>query len=63
MTTAAGQHAPTNLHANASAIPGAHHVIAVASGNGGAGKSATAMKLDVALSVQGLEVGLLGGGV
>lgn len=50
----AKKHAPAG-----DAIPGVKHIIAVASGKGGVGKSTTAANIAVGLSALGLKVGVL----
>ncbi len=49
-----GKAAPTPTE-----IPGVKHIIAVASGKGGVGKSTTSINLALALQKQGLKVGLM----
>jgi ATP-binding protein involved in chromosome partitioning len=50
---------PTNPFANQARVPGIKHLIAVASGKGGVGKSTCAVNLACALRHSGAKVGLL----
>jgi ATP-binding protein involved in chromosome partitioning len=55
----AGAQPNQNPFANVAALPGVQHVVAVASGKGGVGKSTVATNLAVALGLSGLRTGLL----
>jgi ATP-binding protein involved in chromosome partitioning len=48
-----------NPFANLPALPGVQHIVAIASGKGGVGKSTVATNLAVALGMSGLRTGLL----
>ncbi|MCE4223879.1 Mrp/NBP35 family ATP-binding protein [Methylobacterium sp. C25] len=56
---APGAGAPPAPPRTGPALPGVRHIVAVASGKGGVGKSTTACNLALALHAQGLRVGLL----
>ena len=56
---AAGQAAMGGAFANQSKIPGVKHVVAIASGKGGVGKSTCSANLACALKLLGARVGLL----
>jgi ATP-binding protein involved in chromosome partitioning len=60
-TTAAHGHARQPGPPPKEAVPGIRHIIAVASGKGGVGKSTTAVNLALALAAQGHRIGLLDG--
>ena len=53
------EHHPAGTGPHAILMPGVKSIIAVASGKGGVGKSTTAVNLALALSAQGLKVGIL----
>ncbi|HHN67589.1 MAG TPA: iron-sulfur cluster carrier protein ApbC [Thermopetrobacter sp.] len=57
--TGRGKRAPQPTQAQAPGIPGVSHIIAVASGKGGVGKSTTAINLALGLAAKGLKVGIL----
>ncbi|MBI2954845.1 MAG: Mrp/NBP35 family ATP-binding protein [Chloroflexi bacterium] len=50
---------PVNIDDGPSSVPGVRHVIAVASGKGGVGKSTVSANLATALAARGYRVGLL----
>ncbi|HWA45501.1 MAG TPA: iron-sulfur cluster carrier protein ApbC [Hypericibacter adhaerens] len=54
-----GGHAPAGPAGQKAAVAGVRHIVAVASGKGGVGKSTTAVNLALALKAIGLRVGLL----
>ncbi len=58
-TTKAAAHAAPAPQAEPPLLPEVKHVVAVASGKGGVGKSTVAVNLAVALAQRGLKVGLL----
>ncbi|MBM3223399.1 MAG: Mrp/NBP35 family ATP-binding protein [Candidatus Tectomicrobia bacterium] len=58
-TPQAQPQAPGPQHASVAPLPGVQHIVAVASGKGGVGKSTVATNLAVALSMAGMRTGLL----
>lgn len=58
-TDGGGQSAPKKQAQTPLEVPGVKHIIAIASGKGGVGKSTVSSNLAVAMALRGLKVGLL----
>ncbi len=58
-TDGGGQAAPKKQSQTPLEVPGVKHIVAIASGKGGVGKSTVSSNLAVAMALRGLKVGLL----